>query len=34
MQGHRTDKDVAKAIAEVKKKASFFKLLGSYPRIS
>ena len=31
MQGHRTDKIVAQAVSEVKSKASFFKMLGSYP---
>jgi prephenate dehydratase len=31
MQGHRTDKIVAQAVSEVKAKASFFKMLGSYP---
>ena len=34
MQGHRTDADVSEALAEVKRKASFFKVLGSYPRAS
>jgi prephenate dehydratase len=31
MQGHRMDKVIAKALSEVKTKASFFKMLGSYP---
>jgi prephenate dehydratase len=31
MQGHRTDKVVSHALSDVKTKASFFKLLGSYP---
>jgi prephenate dehydratase len=31
MQGHRMDKIIAKALSEVKAKASFFKMLGSYP---
>jgi prephenate dehydratase len=34
IQGHRTDKKVSEALAEVKKKASFFKMLGSYPKAS
>ncbi len=34
MQGHRSDPEVAKALADVKRKASFFKMLGSYPRVS
>jgi len=34
MQGHRTDKLVSQALSEVKKKASFFKALGSYPSTS
>jgi prephenate dehydratase len=34
IQGHRTDKKVAQALSEVKRKASFFKALGSYPKIS
>jgi chorismate mutase/prephenate dehydratase len=32
VEGHASDKPVAKALAEVKKVASLFKLLGSYPR--
>jgi len=31
LQGHRADKAVFQALSEVKKKASFFKVLGSYP---
>jgi prephenate dehydratase len=31
MQGHRTDKAVSDALTEIKRKASFFKMLGSYP---
>ena len=31
MEGHRSDKAMADALQEVKKKASFLKLLGSYP---
>ncbi len=31
MQGHRTDKVVSQALTKVKTKASFFKMLGSYP---
>ena len=34
IQGHRIDKDISQALKEVKKKASFFKILGSYPRSS
>jgi chorismate mutase/prephenate dehydratase len=30
--GHQEDERLAKAIAEVKKEAAYFKLLGSYPR--
>lgn len=29
--GHRNDKNVAKALAELEKKSAFFKILGSYP---
>lgn len=32
MYGHRRDKLVSAALAEIKRKAGFFKLLGSYPR--
>jgi prephenate dehydratase len=32
MQGHRQDKIIADALREIKRKASFLKLLGSYPR--
>ena len=32
MEGHRTDTPVAEALAAVKAKAMFFRLLGSYPR--
>jgi prephenate dehydratase len=31
MEGHRLDKAMADALQEVKKKASFIKMLGSYP---
>jgi prephenate dehydratase len=34
IQGHRTDKAVSQALTFVKKKASFLKMLGSYPRVS
>jgi prephenate dehydratase len=34
IQGHRADKKVSEALSEVKKKASFFKMLGSYPKAS
>jgi prephenate dehydratase len=34
MNGHRMDKIVSQALSEVKKKASFFKMLGSYPKAS
>lgn len=34
MQGHRDDHLVAEALKEVKRMASFFKVLGSYPRIT
>jgi len=34
IQGHRSVKLVSEALAQVKKKASFFKVLGSYPRCS
>ena len=34
IQGHSADKKVSEALAEVKKKASFFKMLGSYPKAS
>lgn len=32
LQGHRTEKIVAETLSEVKRKTSFLKLLGSYPR--
>jgi prephenate dehydratase len=32
MEGHRTDAPVAEALAAVERKASFFRILGSYPR--
>lgn len=32
MQGHRKDKVVASALTDIKKQASFLKILGSYPR--
>ncbi|MGB9613517.1 MAG: prephenate dehydratase, partial [Candidatus Margulisiibacteriota bacterium] len=32
MQGHRSDQVIAEALMAVKRKASFFKFLGSYPR--
>jgi len=32
MQGHREDKVIADALREIKRKASFLRLLGSYPR--
>jgi prephenate dehydratase len=34
MQGHRMDPKIAAALSKVKKCASFFKIIGSYPRIS
>ena len=34
MNGHRMDKIVSQALAEVKEKASCFKMLGSYPKAS
>lgn len=34
IQGHRTDKAVSQALSYVKNKASFFKMLGSYPKTS
>ncbi|MDD5382977.1 MAG: prephenate dehydratase [Candidatus Margulisbacteria bacterium] len=34
MQGHRTDKVIAEALAAIKRQTSFLKLLGSYPRAS
>jgi len=33
MEGHRTDKIIAGALAELKKQTGFFKLLGSYPKL-
>jgi len=32
IEGHADDKHVAKALAELKKRASLFRILGSYPR--
>jgi chorismate mutase/prephenate dehydratase len=32
IEGHADDKNVAKALAELKKRASLFRILGSYPR--
>jgi prephenate dehydratase len=32
MQGHREDAQVAEALAAVKARAHYFRLLGSYPR--
>jgi chorismate mutase/prephenate dehydratase len=32
LEGHADDKPVAKALAELKKRASLFRVLGSYPR--
>jgi chorismate mutase/prephenate dehydratase len=32
LAGHADDKPIAKALAELKKRASLFRLLGSYPR--
>ena len=34
IQGHGTDKIVSDALDKIKKKASFFKILGSYPQAS
>lgn len=34
MQGHRNDVLIADALKEVKNMASFFKILGSYPRVT
>ncbi len=34
LQGHRNDRKVSDALKQVRKKASFFKILGSYPRVS
>jgi prephenate dehydratase len=34
IQGHRADRKVSEALSDVKKKASFFKMLGSYPKAS
>jgi len=31
LQGHKTDTAIAAALTEIKRKAAFFKLLGSYP---
>lgn len=32
MEGHRNDRVIAEALREIKRKASFLKLLGSYPK--
>ena len=32
IEGHRSDENVARALAEVREKATFVKILGSYPR--
>ena len=32
LQGHRKDKVIAEALSDIKRKTSFLKLLGSYPR--
>jgi chorismate mutase/prephenate dehydratase len=32
LEGHARDRSVARALAEIKTRASLFKLLGSYPR--
>jgi prephenate dehydratase len=32
LEGHQTDQAVAEALAAVRQRASFFRLLGSYPR--
>jgi chorismate mutase / prephenate dehydratase len=32
IEGHADDKHVAKALVELKKRASLFRILGSYPR--
>ena len=32
VEGHRNDDNVAKALSEVREKATFLKVLGSYPR--
>jgi prephenate dehydratase len=32
MEGHREDKILAEALASIKKRTSFFKMLGSYPK--
>ncbi|MCX5726427.1 MAG: ACT domain-containing protein [Candidatus Saganbacteria bacterium] len=32
MEGHKTDRQVADALKEVKRKAAFMKMLGSYPK--
>jgi chorismate mutase/prephenate dehydratase len=32
IEGHAEDKQVAKALAALKKRASLFRVLGSYPR--
>ncbi|MFH1387258.1 MAG: prephenate dehydratase [bacterium] len=33
MQGHRQDKIIAETLGEIRRKTSFLKLLGSYPRV-
>lgn len=32
LEGHAQDRAVARALTEIKSRASLFKLLGSYPR--
>jgi chorismate mutase/prephenate dehydratase len=32
LEGHAEDPPVAKALAQLKKRASLFRVLGSYPR--
>jgi chorismate mutase/prephenate dehydratase len=32
IEGHREDPAVARALAELEKRASLFRILGSYPR--
>ncbi len=32
LEGHAADKPVARALAELKKRSSLFRVLGSYPR--
>ena len=33
IDGHQLDKNVAKALQELKKQAALFKILGSYPKV-